>query len=92
MNFTVTISDRVITNAYISAAIGYWGARSGRRVKDGDGTVYNVTDTKLMRAMSLLAADFNNSDSFARIMADRADTHDGDLLIQYACFGELKYG
>jgi hypothetical protein len=59
-------------------------------VGDGETDVnHTVTISRINKAIKLMAQ--NSPEHFGYLMANRSDSETGDLLIQYACFGEIKY-
>jgi hypothetical protein len=99
MKITITIPNKHIRQAILGAHSRYWCSCLTPRV---DGS-YSVKESgydaepairfgkaKIARALDLIAA--NHIPLFARFAAGKNDGPDNDILLQYACFGELKYG
>jgi hypothetical protein len=105
MKITITIPDAAIRSAILGAHSRYWA--SGLTVHDSGSysvveryeshsgpvkVTHRFGSVKIRRAIVLLSQDQPNFESFGRLCDGCCDGPDGDLLIQYACFGELKYG
>jgi hypothetical protein len=54
------------------------------------GKVYRVSDADIERAVRLMLQQ--TPMQFAAMLAERGDAVTGDVLVQFAALGELKYG
>jgi hypothetical protein len=98
-----TIDDDFILDVIDAAGygIGYWAARA---VVDGDERTYAVTEADTGKVYRLTFADIADSigtlaqgwdDARTAVLEDDAgyiDANLGDVIIQWACFGEIVYG
>jgi hypothetical protein len=103
MKITITIPDAAIRSAILGANRHYWATSLAVRT-DGSYSLAEHMDTRdegawvrhhfgvarLRIALGLLCK--SNLAAFGRLLTGFTTSDDGDLLIQYACFGELKYG
>jgi hypothetical protein len=100
MMINIEVSDKLILDAIGGATIGYWAdVHSGEfsRLKCTITVVESETRKTFVcqRDKLILAVDIMAQKApkhFAYLMTGNADADTGDLLIQYACFGEARYG
>ncbi len=95
-----TLVDDAVRNG-IEGGIRYWCSAYGVRVggvgrirhfteTDG-GQEHAVTPRQMAKALAIMAV--KHPKHFGDLMSSlRCDATTGDVLIQLACFGELKYG
>lgn len=97
MQIEINLTEKALVSAVASATISYWGQCSYRgmfplavsdRLDGGPAHVLELSD--LVRAVGLLASCAPTH--LGHLMLGNADGDTGDLLIQLACFGEVKYG
>lgn len=85
------ILDKDIEYILEGADIGYWGKYINEEM-----TLVEETETKtvfkvdLKKGFKLMAE--KSPKKFSDIIKDDYDSETGDILVQYACFGELTYG
>ncbi len=108
MQVNISIPDDHIRNAVGGARFGYWASApeaTWSRVNltltlreheygTSDPQTFNLTLDSWIHALALMGTHSSRGvcEALARILAGRADGNDGDMLVQFACFGELKYG
>jgi len=102
MDGVIRIPTQLITDTIISAIEGgiyYWcrraavGSLDWLRVSllEGDtGTTFELTAEVWPRVVSLMAAKAPHH--YANMVGGRGDAVTADVLVQLACFGEIKYG
>jgi hypothetical protein len=97
MKITITIPDAAIRQAIRGAHSRYWAGTlycypdGSYGIMEGE-QQHRFGKAKIAAAIKLLSKDKPNFESFGRLCDGCCDGPDGDLLIQYACFGELKHG
>lgn len=96
-NINITIADDVVGSVIESSigAIYYWARDraldgGGYTITEYDGAAYRLDREKIARGLGLMAAQHPRH--FCRVVDGSADHVTGDVLIQLALFGELKYG
>ena len=87
MKVTVEISDQFLSDQFLSAQIGYWA----KSADEGSAVVERETNKKFRldwkRAARLAVA------KHPRILdPDNMDASTGDVWVQLAAFGEVRYG
>ena len=105
MKITIEVPDEVIERAIREARIAYWGTitryvgawivtehepTAADRSENPDG--YRVSSASLVAGLVLMASGAKTARHFADLMAGTGDSVTGDVLIQCAAFGELRYG
>jgi hypothetical protein len=103
VKITITIPDAAIRQAILGAHSRYW-AKDLTVCADGSYRLIEHMVThdenqwvhhrfgKAKIAKAIEAMIMKHSTNLGRLADGCCDGPDGDLLIQYACFGELKYG
>jgi len=102
MDVVTCIPTQLITDTIISAITGgiyYWCRRATAGSLDwlrvsllewDTGTTFELTAEDWPRVVSLMAAKAPHH--YANMVAGRGDAVTADVLVQLACFGEIKYG
>ena len=104
MKITIEIPDQHMIDALRGAYSGYWckyGAANWPNlafcVTELEDTkerlpmgTYRVNRSRIAKAFNRMAIDYPTI--FARFMAQNNDGNDNDILLQLACFNEVKYG
>jgi len=102
MNCTICVPDRVIIDTLTSAIEGgiyYWCSQAtvsathplGARFCERDGgAVFRFTMADWPRIVAVMATKAPRH--FANMVREAGDAETGDVLVQLACFGEIKYG
>lgn len=105
MQVSFEIPDLYVRNAVVAAYLPWADRTTNRSVfllhtwntsfivnETGDGGIdkdHEVTISTVRKGLALLAR--NAPEHFQYLMCNRSDAETGNLLIQYACFGEQKY-
>lgn len=102
MKIQIEIPDQNIDNALAAPHSRYWASEAGWDPKGRTGYVvdalaavgeprrYEFAADAIVRALQVMG-EFGLA-AFGHVCDDRADGPDGDTLLQYTVFGELKYG
>jgi hypothetical protein len=102
MNNMISVPDRIIIDTLISAIEGgiyNWCSAAMlsapeplcARFQEADGgAVFEFTTADWPRVVALMAT--KTPRHYASMVGERGDAETGDVLVQLACFGELKYG
>lgn len=104
MKFTFEVPNQLILDALETARCTYWGTISKLHIDDfgriyvtvlesidGSEPITHIKDDNdVMRALE--AAVLHCPVTFGRLITGQSDGLDGDTLLQFICFGELKYG
>jgi hypothetical protein len=102
MNITTCIPEKLIIDTLISAVgggINYWCSQATLRSSDrlsarfserDGGAVFELKKPDWPRIVALMAT--KTPRHFANMLCGAGDAETGDVLVQLACFGELKYG
>jgi hypothetical protein len=99
----ITIDDEKILNALETGGWSYWGFFVSRHmmwselINDGktvcigtaDGDEITVGRDAIQRGLLAMIAD--QPERLPEIMHDECDSETCDVLVQYACFGEVRY-
>lgn len=103
MKIAVNITIKRVVELIESNCSAYWAkkfrwkGRPGFQIvehDDGPEKLHIVTPAKLQRGLELMAkaGPDEGGHHFANMLTDSTDAWTGDALIQFAVFGELKYG
>ncbi len=96
------VPDRIIIDTLISAIEGgiyYWCSSAmlsapaplRARFQEADGgATFEFTNADWPRIVALMATKAPRH--FANMIREAGDAETGDVLVQIACFGEIKYG
>jgi hypothetical protein len=102
MNITACIPDSLVFDTLVSAiegGINYWCSQaklgssdqlSARFSERDGGAVFELTEADWPRVVALMATKAPRH--FANMFCGVGDAETGDVLVQLACFGEMKYG
>jgi hypothetical protein len=102
MNSMISVPDRTVIDTLISAIEGgiyYWCSAAmlsapdplRARFQEADGgAVFEFATADWPRIVALMAT--KEPRHYANMVCERGDAETGDVLVQLACFGELKYG
>lgn len=102
MNISFDLSNQLVSDTIISGIEGgiqYWCSNVIIKTKDrfsvvfreaDGGELFEFTSQDWPRAIAQMAT--TTPYHFANMIAGRGDATTGDILIQLACFQEIKYG
>jgi len=99
----ITIDDEKILNALETGGWSYWGFFVSRHmmwselINDGkavcigtaDGDEITVDRNAIQRGLAAMISD--QPERLTEIVRDECDSETCDVLVQYACFGEVRY-
>jgi hypothetical protein len=99
MKINIEVADKLIASQLTCAAIGYWAKSVSRDqkvplymelIEAETNRHFTIDEEALTEAIALMAEKAPTL--LGQIMADNGDSISGDVLVQYATFGEHKYG
>lgn len=98
MKIEVEFSEEYLRDVISGAAIRYWakqfawtGADCGFLLTERDtDKEFVISSDQVAEALAKMAK--RRSSNIGQLIARTDDADTGDALVQYCCFGELKYG
>lgn len=98
MKLTIEVPDRHINGALAAPHSRYWCSQVkidggiGWAVDSGDEKPKKIRLTLTRVRIGLLAMQKHNPSQFAALCSGDYDGVTGDVLLQFMCFGQEKYG